>query len=129
MVTQSHERERTAEVVRKAFYTELGPKLTGSQPVNLRVAVKSFWVPGVFGTIMIGGTAGMTAGVELVDTKSGKILATFDASQGRASAAALGGVGGALINAAVDSNSADGRAGRLARNFANDYADWLIPKP
>ena len=122
---KQHQRERASAVIRAAFLSEVGPKLAGSQPVKVRVTVSNFWVPGVLGTVLVGGSANMVAGVDLLDAKSGNLIVGFQPDKGYGGAAAFSGIGGAVINAAMDANTVDGRAGRMARNFADDYAGWL----
>src|SRR4051794_35240947 len=78
-------------------------QLSGSRPVRLEVTVQRLDMPSAVQRILIGGNRGMVADARLVDARTGAIIIAHP----RFSTAMYTGqgVGGTLIQAAVDSNS------------------------
>ena len=123
---QAYERQRMADILREAFLQKVAPKLAGQIPVKARVLVSHVNVPGALGAIVLGGNAAITAGVDLVDAKTGVVVASLPANQG-ASAYRGGGILAAALNPAIEKAMGyNGAAERLAAIFAEDYANWLV---
>ncbi len=68
------ERAQIGRVLPEEFIATVGPKLAGSRPVTARVHVKYFNIPGPVQTVVVNGGLELSAGVDLVDAKTGEIL-------------------------------------------------------
>jgi hypothetical protein len=102
----------------------LAPKLAGTRPVRLEVAVRTFQVASAVQRIIIGGTHMMIADAVLVDARTNAILVSYPDLA--ASAAAGQGVLGTAVTAAIEAGQGVTAADRILINYSENYAGWLI---
>lgn len=81
-------------------------------------------MPSAVQRILIGGNRGMVADAKLVDARTGAVII---ATPGLSTSMYTGqGIGGALIQAAVDQNSEHSAVDKVFDDFGNTYRDWLL---
>ena len=119
---RAYVREAAAQKIASALERTLKSELSGSRPVTLRVTIKNLMISSAIQRVLVGGDHRITAHVDLIDGKSGKILLavpdlTVNALAGQ-------GIGGALLDQAFMPDPID----RVSSNFAQRYADWLLHK-
>jgi hypothetical protein len=109
--------------IKSGLERHLSPKLAGTRPVRLEVAVRSFRVASAVQRILIGGSHVMIADAILVDGRTNTPLVTYPeltvtvaAGQGVVGAAAQ-----ALVNAAENVDEAD----RVLFRYSLIYGIWL----
>jgi hypothetical protein len=99
-------------------------QLNGSRPVRLEVTMRRLEMPSAVQRILVGGNRGMVADARLVDARTGAVII---AHPGLSTSMYTGqGVGGALIQAAVDQNSDRSPVDKVFDDFGNTYRDWLL---
>jgi hypothetical protein len=99
-------------------------QLNGSRPVRLEVTMRRLDMPSAVQRILIGGNRGMVADARLVDARTGAVII---ATPGLSTSMYTGqGVGGTLIQAAVDQNSERSPVDKVFDDFGNTYRDWLL---
>jgi hypothetical protein len=105
--------------IRAAFERELGGRLSGKRPVRLVVIMHDVNVASAIQRIVIGGHYRMKATANLVDARSGEIIA----GNPNVSVTALAGqgIGGALMDPAFGEP-----IDRLASSLAGSYRNWLL---
>lgn len=117
---RAYVREAAARKITAALEAALKPELTGPHPVTLKVTVRSLMISSAIQRVLIGGDHNITAQVDLIDGKTGRILLALPDLT--VNAAAGQGVGGALLDLAFMPNPID----RVSSNFAQRYANWLL---
>jgi hypothetical protein len=121
---KAHAQKFLADHIKRTLERNLAPKLAGTRPVRLEVAVRTFTVASAVQRILIGGTHMMIADAVLVDARTNAILVSYPDLA--ASAAAGQGVLGTAITAAVEAGQGVTAADRIVINYAENYAGWLI---
>jgi len=119
---QAYLRNAIATKLKAAVERQLAGGLTGTRPVRIEVTVKDVTIASAIQRVVIGGHHTMTADVNLVDAKTGAVIAPY-AAQSAMSFAGQG-IGGALIDAALFDEPID----RVINNYAEQYAGWLVRK-
>jgi hypothetical protein len=113
-----------ADRIKSTLERNLAPKIAGSRPVRLEVAVRTFTVASPVQRILIGGSHLMVADAVLVDARTNAILVSYPDLA--ASAAAGQGVLGTAVTAAIEAGQGVTAADRILINYADSYSGWLI---
>jgi hypothetical protein len=122
-------REATKGHVREALVSEfakvVSPKLSGARPVYARITVGRFIVPGALQTALADGSTELSAGVDLIDAKTGETLASAPpGAVGAWSYKPRGAIG--LVSLAISSRDPiDAESRELSQRFATNYWAWL----
>ncbi|HZH54006.1 MAG TPA: hypothetical protein VEZ16_19260 [Microvirga sp.] len=119
---QAYLRNTVAAKLAQAFEARLRGELGGTRPVRLEIAVKDLEIASAAQRILIGGHHRLTADVNLVDARSGRIVLAF--SEQNATAAAGQGIGGVLLDNMFLGEPID----RVIQNYATQYRNWLLRK-
>jgi hypothetical protein len=90
----------------------------GSRPVRIEVTMTDINIASAIQRIVIGGGYSMKASVNLVDAKTGQVIAA-NPNLSTASAAGQG-----ILGAALDQGDP---VDRVASNLASSYRNWLLP--
>jgi len=117
---QAHVKSTIASKIRAMMQRRLGDRLVGSRLVRVEVLVKKFQIPTTFVLVAGSGYHMFAAQVDLVDAKSGEILAANPEVYGFV--APSPGVMGALVDRALFEGPAD----RLIDSFGGQYSMWLL---
>jgi hypothetical protein len=114
-------RDRLAVRVKEAMQQHVSGILNGTRPVRLEVLVRRFEISSAIQRIVVGGGYSVAGDVNLVDAKTGAVLASYP---GLVYARMAGnGIGGTLVQAAFDASNPPATA--LVNGFAETYRDWL----
>ncbi len=103
----------------------LGPRMAGGRPVVARVTVKQFYVPGPVATLMAGGSSALSAGVDIVDAKSGEMILSIPPGQISSTVYRPGGIVGVAVQASAADNPSEWKTREMARAFAEEYTRWF----
>lgn len=120
------EKAQISRVLPGEFMAVVGPSLNGTRPVKARIIVSYFQVPGPMQAVIGSSALGMGGGVELVDAKSGEVLVTIPPGKISQAVARPGGVIGLAVHAMESSESSDVKTRQVSRNFAAEFANWLM---
>nr|WP_249128237.1 hypothetical protein [Bradyrhizobium lablabi] len=115
-----------APQIKSAVEFAMGGALTGTRPVRLEIVVKNFIVAGAVQRILIGGHRGMMADANLVDARTGAVIISHPDLQALLYTGQ--GVGGVIVQAAIDSANTKSVAQQVADRYGQNYRDWLIRK-
>lgn len=117
-------RDRLAVRVKEALQQHVAGVLNGTRPVRLEVLVRRFEISSAIQRIVVGGGYSVAGDVNLVDAKTGAVLASHP---GLVYVRMAGnGIGGTLVQAAFDASNPPATA--LVTGFAETYRDWLQNK-
>lgn len=117
---QVYLRNTISAKVKAAFDQQLAGKLIGARPVRVEIVIKDVTLTSAIQRVLIGGHHTMTADVNVVDAKTGAVIAPYAAQT--AMSLAGHGIGGALIDAALFDAPLD----RVVNNYAEQYVGWLL---
>jgi len=107
--------------IKAAFDRELAGKLNGTRPVRLDVTMDNIYISSPIQQILIGASFNMHGSAQLVDARTGEVIATnpnLDIS--------VSGSGG-VIGTAIDRGIAGDPLDRMASDLARSYRGWLLP--
>jgi hypothetical protein len=113
-------RNAVASKLKPAMQESLAGRLNGSRSVRVDVTVKEVFVSSVVQRVAIGGSHLIIGDVNLVDAKSGEVLAAKPGVIGIMGAGA--GVLGVVVDGAFRDEPIDG----VTRSFASVYGTWLL---
>jgi len=119
---QAFLRETVAAKLSRAFEGQLKGELVGTRPVRLEIGVRDLEIASAARRILIGGHHRLTADVNLIDVRSGRLLLAF--SEQNAMAQAGQGIGGVLLDNVFLGEPID----RVVQNYATQYRNWLLRK-
>ena len=105
--------------IKEAFDRELAGHSNGTRPVRVEVVMHDINVASAIQRILIGGNYSMKASANLVDARTGQVIA----SNPNLSTAV--GAGQGVIGAALDPAFGE-PIDRLAGNLATSYRNWLV---
>lgn len=111
-----------SDKISSALEHEHRPVLAGQRPVKVVVALRELRLTSIIQRILVGGPHEMTAGVMIIDAKTGAPILSHPGQ--RSIARAGEGIGGTLVDAAFLAAPID----RLTGNFAEDFRNWLLPQ-
>jgi hypothetical protein len=106
--------------IKAAFDRELVGKTKGRRPVRVEIVMHNVTVPSAVQRVLIGGDYRMRAAANLVDARTGQVIA----SNPNLTISALAGTG--WLGAAIDPAFGD-PIDRLSENLATSYRNWLLP--
>lgn len=112
--------------IKPAIEKRVASELTGTRPVRLEVVVKSFILASAVQRVVIGGGRGMIADANLVDARTGALIIAHPDM--RAFLLAGQGIVGAAVQAAVDASAKESVAEKLAAQYGDIYARWLLQR-
>jgi hypothetical protein len=113
-------RNAIASKLKPAMQESLASRLNGSRPVRVDVTVKEVFVAFVVQRVAISGSHFIAGDVNLVDAKTGEVLAAKPAVVGAVAAGA--GVRGVVVDGVLRDEPIDG----AAKSFAYVYGTWLL---
>jgi hypothetical protein len=117
---QAYVKNTIASKITSVMQRRVGDRLVGSRPVRIEVVVKTFMIPPTFMRVVGSSHQTFTAAVNLVDTKSGDVLASNPDVYGFV--AASPGVVGELVARALFDEPID----HLLDSFGRSYRLWLL---
>lgn len=119
---RAYMQQLASQRIKAAFDRELAGRLNGNRPVRVVVVMHDIHVASPIQRIIIGGNYRMKATVNVVDARSGEVIAT---NPGLSISVPAGqGIGGTLIDPAF------GEAiDRLSNNLASSFNNWLFAVP
>ncbi|MEJ0076261.1 MAG: hypothetical protein WDO17_12585 [Alphaproteobacteria bacterium] len=117
---QAYLRDTITTKLKVAVERQVAAGMIGTRPVRIEIIVKDVTIASAIQRVLVGGHHTMTADVNLVDAKTGAIIAPY-AAQSAMSFAGQG-IGGALVDAALLAEPID----RVINNYAEQYAGWLL---
>ncbi|MDE2362880.1 MAG: hypothetical protein KGM42_09395 [Hyphomicrobiales bacterium] len=120
------ERAQIERVVASDFRSIVAPRLAGVRPVVAQITITRFYIPGALGAFVSGGSSEFSAGVDLVDAKSGEKLVSIPPGKIMGTVYRPGGVVGFAVQAAAAGDPADRKIHEMARSFATEYAGWIV---
>jgi hypothetical protein len=120
------ERAHISEAMSSDFMAIVGPRLAGSRPVVAKITVTSFYIPGAVAALVAGGSSAFSAGVDLVDVKSGETLVSIPPGKISTSVYRPGGVIGFAVQASAAGDPVDAKTHEISRQFAVEYVNWLL---
>jgi uncharacterized protein YceK len=118
--TRAYVRSTIASKITSVMQRRVGDRLVGSRPVRIDVVVKTFMIPPIFMRVVGSNHQTFTAEVNLVDAKSGDVLASNPDVYGFV--AASPGVVGELVARALFDEPID----HLLDSFGRSYRLWLL---
>jgi hypothetical protein len=102
----------------------LAGQFNGTRPVRLDITVASVTMPSAVQRILIGGNRGMVADARLVDARTGAVI--LDHPRLSTQNPTGQGIGGTLIQAAIDNGSQQAPIDKVLDSYAATYRDWLL---
>lgn len=113
-----------APQIKSAVEYAMGGALVGTRPVRLEIVVKNFAIAGAVQRVLIGGHRGMMADATLVDARTGAVIIAYPDLQALLYTGQ--GVGGVIVQAAIDSANTKSVAQQVADQYGKNYRDWLM---
>jgi hypothetical protein len=114
------------QVVTSEFTEVVGPRLAGSRPVVAKIRINNFYIPGAVGALLLDGKSALSAGVDLVDRKSGEVLVSIPPGKIMSGVYRPGGVLGLAVQLTAAGDPADKKTREMSREFAAEYVSWLM---
>ena len=115
---RAYMRNLAAQRIKTAFDKQLWGKLKGTRPVRVEVVMHDINVSSPLQRILIGGNYSMKATANLVDARTGEVIAANPSLTMNAAA------GQGVLGAALDPAFGE-PIDRLATNLAESYRGWL----
>jgi hypothetical protein len=113
-----------APQIKSAVEYAMAGALVGTRPVRLEIVVKYFAIAGAVQRVLIGGHRGMMADANLVDARTGALIISHPDLQALLYTGQ--GVGGVIVQAAIDSAATKSVAQQVADQYGKNYRDWLL---
>jgi hypothetical protein len=120
------ERAHIQRVLSSEFMAIVGPRLSAGRPVAAKIHVVQFYIPGAAAALMMGGSSAFSAGVDLVDEKSGDVLVTIPPGKIANSVYRPGGIIGFAVQAAAANDPVDAKTREISQKFSAEYAAWVV---
>jgi hypothetical protein len=113
-----------APQIKASIERAMAGQLNGARPVRLEVTVHTLTMPSAVQRILIGGNRGMIADARLVDARTGAVI--LDHPRLSTQRATGQGIGGTLVQAAIDNNSERTAVEKVFDGYGETYRDWLV---
>jgi hypothetical protein len=115
---KTYMRNLASQRIKTAFDRALGGKFQGSRPVRIEIVMHDIYVSSPLQRILVGGDYSMKATANLVDAKTGQVIAANPNLSLRVPA------GQGILGAAIDPAFGE-PIDRVATRFAESYREWL----
>jgi hypothetical protein len=115
---RAYMRTLAAQRIKTAFDKQFAGKLKGTRPVRIDIVMHDINIASPIQRILVGGDYRMKASANLVDAKTGQVIAANPNLSIRAAA------GGGVLGTALDPAFGE-PIDRVANNLAESYGGWL----
>jgi hypothetical protein len=119
------QRNHVREVLASEFMNIVAPRLAGERPVFARITVGQFFIPGPVYTLLVAGSSNFSAGVDLIDVRTGETLISIPPGKIQHTVFRPGGMIGFVAQAATAGDPVDSKSREISKNFANEFLAWL----